>query len=298
LSQSWDDEDFSFAKVLSGQQEERPRWKRVLDSQDHAMGMILGRIFVQEYFPAPTKQRYVNLVEAIRSAYRDRIHRLNWMSDETKAKALEKLAKMKAKVGYPDHWKDYSTLLISTNSYCENMMNASRWHYNDMISKFGKPVDRTEWDMNPQTYNAYYDDANNEIVLPAAIFTVPGKSDDQLDDALVYGYAAAGTIGHEITHGFDDEGRKFDANGNLEDWSRNSTATNPCPVFTSMAMPASAKTSPIMAACCWDSMPSRKPNNTAKENPSLVLLPCNVISSATPWAGSTTNAMKTCANNF
>lgn len=219
LGQAWDDEDFSFeGKVLGGQQQERPRWKRVLDSQEHAMGMVLGRIFVQDYFPERTKQRYTNLVHAVLAAYRERIDRLDWMSKATKEKALEKLSRIKAKVGYPDHWKDFSTLIISTNSYCENMKNAARWHFQDMISKFGKPVDRTEWDMTPQTYNAYYDDANNEIVLPAAIFTVPGMRDDELDDALVYGYAAASTIGHEITHGFDDEGRRFDANGNLNDW--------------------------------------------------------------------------------
>ncbi len=219
LSKAWDEEEFSFAgKVLSGQKEQRPRWKRTLDSQGHAMGMILGRIFVQEYFPPKTKERYSNLVEAIRTSYGERIDKLDWMSAATKAKAHEKLAKIVSKVGYPDKWKDYSALVISTNSYCENMMNASRWGYNDMISKFGKPVDRTEWEMTPQTYNAYYEPANNEIVLPAAMFAVPGMRDDQLDDAFVYGYAAASTIGHEITHGFDDEGRKFDAKGNLTDW--------------------------------------------------------------------------------
>jgi len=219
LGKAWDDEDFSFGgKVLSGQQQERPRWKRVLDSQEHAMGMLLGKSFVRDYFPARAKQRYVGLVEAILGAYRERIDRLDWMSEPTKVRAREKLAKVKAKVGYPDHWKDYSTLVVGTNTYAENMMNAARWHFQDMISKFGKPVDRTEWDMTPQTYNAYYDDANNEIVLPAAIFTVPGLRDEDLDDALVYGYAAASTIGHEITHGFDDEGRRFDAAGNLKDW--------------------------------------------------------------------------------
>jgi len=219
LGKAWDDEDFSFSgKVLGGQLEERPRWKRVLDSQEHAMGMVLGRLFVRDYFPERVKERYTNLVGTILTAYRERIDRLDWMSEPTKDKAREKLAKVKAKVGYPDHWKDYSTLVVDTNSYAENMMNAARWHFQDMISKFGKPVDRTEWDMTPQTYNAYYDDANNEIVLPAAIFTVPGMKDEDLDDALVYGYAAASTIGHEITHGFDDEGRRFDAAGNLKDW--------------------------------------------------------------------------------
>jgi len=182
------------------------------------MGMVLGKIFVQDYFPERTKQRYAGLVGAILTAYRERLDRLDWMSEPTKERAREKLGKIQAKVGYPDHWKDFSTLVVGTNSYAENMKNAARWHFNDMIVKFGKPVDRTEWDMTPQTYNAYYDDANNEIVLPAAIFTIPGIRDEELDDALVYGYAAASTIGHEVTHGFDDEGRRFDSAGNLNDW--------------------------------------------------------------------------------
>jgi len=219
LTKAWDEEEFSFSgQVLSGQKEQRPRWKRVLDSQGHAMGMVLGKIFVKEYFPEKAKKRYTNLVEAIRTAYRERIDRLDWMSDATKSKAREKLARITAKVGYPDKWKDYSALVVSTNSYCENLMNAARWKYNDMISKFGKPPDRKEWQMTPQTYNAYYRPENNEIVLPAAIFAVPGFRDDELDDALVYGYSGASTIGHEITHGFDDEGRQFDPDGNLKDW--------------------------------------------------------------------------------
>lgn len=136
LDPKFDAEHFAFyGKVLNGQKEPRPRWKRVLDAQEGAMGMVLGRIFVQEYFPAATKQRYVNLVEAIRAAYRARIDRLDWMSASTKAKAQAKLAAMTAKVGYPDTWKDYSTLMIGTNSYAENMMNAARWHYQDMLAK-------------------------------------------------------------------------------------------------------------------------------------------------------------------
>ncbi len=227
LGKTFDDEHFAFyGKVLNGQKEPRPRWKRVLDAQEGAMGMVLGRIFVQEYFPVATKQRYVNLVEAIRTAYRARIERLDWMSAETKAKAQTKLAAMTAKVGYPDKWKDYSTLVVGTNSYTENMMNASRWHFQDMVSKYGKPVDRTEWGMTPQTYNAYYKPENNEIVLPAAAFTIPGIADADVDDAVAYGYAGASTIGHEITHGFDDEGRQFDAKGNLADWWSATDDTN------------------------------------------------------------------------
>jgi len=157
-------------------------------------------------------------VEAVRTAYGERIDKLDWMSPATKAKAHEKLAAITKKVGYPDKWKDYSTLTIGRASYAQNMMNAKRWEIEDMISKFGKPVDRAEWEMTPQTYNAYYNPSNNEIVLPAAQFMIPGFADDQIDDAVVYGYVAASTIGHEITHGFDDEGRQYDAKGNLADW--------------------------------------------------------------------------------
>ncbi len=219
LGKQFDDESFRFdGQVLNGLKEQRPRWKRVLDAEGAAMGMVLGKIFVQEYFPEAAKRRYAALVEAIRSAYSERIERLEWMSQETKAKAQKKLAAVAPKVGYPDKWKDYSALVVGRDSYTQNMMNAARWRFNDAVSKFGKPVDRTEWEMTPQTYNAYYNPSNNEIVLPAAIFTIPGVPDAQVDDAVVYGYAAAGTIGHEITHGFDDEGRQFDAAGNLAEW--------------------------------------------------------------------------------
>jgi len=219
LSKEIDQEDFNFYhKVLSGQKEPRPRWKRVLDAENEAMGMVLGRIFVKEYFPESAKKRYTDLVEAIRSAYGERIDRLDWMSDATKAKAHQKLAAVTRKVGYPDKWKDYSALIIGQSSYCENMMSAARWRFDDMLSKFGKPVDRSEWTMTPQTYNAYYNPSNNEIVLPAAIFEIPGMKDSDVDDAIVYGYAGASTIGHEITHGFDDEGRQYDSAGNLAEW--------------------------------------------------------------------------------
>jgi putative endopeptidase len=219
LSSAFDAEHFDFhGRAMSGQQEQRPRWKRALDEENDAMGMVLGRIFVGEYFPAASKQRYATMVEAIRDTYRARIERLDWMGADTKAKALAKLAAITPKVGYPDHWKDYSALVVGRDSYAANVMNAQRWQFNDNLSKFGKPVDRTEWDMTPQTYNAYYNPSNNEIVLPAAIFMVPGVPDAQVDDAVAYGYVAASTIGHEITHGFDDEGRQFDAQGNLSGW--------------------------------------------------------------------------------
>jgi putative endopeptidase len=227
LKASTDAEHFAFyGRVLNGQKEPRPRWKRVLDAQESAMGMMLGKVFVEEFFPAAAKERYTKLVEAIRAAYRERINRLEWMSAETKAKAQRKLATMTSKVGYPDKWKDYTGLEVGTDSYADNMKKAARWHFQDMLKKFGKPVDRTEWEMTPQTYNAYYRPENNEIVLPAAIFAIPGVADAKVDDAVVYGYAGASTIGHEITHGFDDEGRQFDAQGNLADWWTATDATN------------------------------------------------------------------------
>ncbi len=140
------------------------------------------------------------------------------MSDSTKQKALIKLAAIKKKVGYPDKWKDFSTMQIGTNSYVENVINANIWWHNYYMYKLGKPVDRDEWEMTPQTYNAYYNPSNNEIVLPAGIFTVPGYRDEDLDDATVFGNAGASTIGHELTHGFDDQGRLYDEKGNLKNW--------------------------------------------------------------------------------
>jgi len=209
---------FEYRKTLTGAAKPRPRWKRVLDSEEGAMGEALGQLFVKEYFNEKAKQRYNDLVEAIRDAYKDRIKNLSWMSDSTKQKALDKLSKITKKVGYPDKWKDFSAMQIDAAPYVINMQHANEWWHNYNINKLGKPVDRTEWDMSPQTYNAYYNPSNNEIVLPAGMFTVPGVRDENLDDAFVYGYAAASTIGHEITHGFDDQGRQYDAKGNLKSW--------------------------------------------------------------------------------
>jgi putative endopeptidase len=209
---------FDYRKALSGTSKPRPRWKRTLDAEEHILGEALGQLFVKEYFPEKAKERYSNLVEAIRDAYKARIQHLDWMSDSTKAKALDKLSKITKKVGYPDKWKDFTAMQIGKVAYATNMQHASDWWHNYEFSKLGKPVDRTEWDMSPQTYNAYYNPSNNEIVLPAGMFTVPGMRDEELDDAFVYGYAAASTIGHEITHGFDDQGRQYDAKGNLKSW--------------------------------------------------------------------------------
>ncbi len=209
---------FNFSKLFSGAKVRRARWKRAISGEEGAMGELLGKLYVKEFFNETAKKRYENMVEAIRSALKDRIANLTWMSDTTKQKAYAKLASMKKKVGYPEKWKDFSALEIGRVSWVENMMNANMFWHNYNVNKLGKPVDRDEWDMTPQTYNAYYNPSNNEIVLPAGIFTVPGYRDEELDDATVYGYAGASTIGHEITHGFDDEGRQFDEKGNLVSW--------------------------------------------------------------------------------
>ena len=209
---------FDYRKTLTGAKEPRARWKRVLDAEEGAIGEALGQLFVKEYFSETAKKRYNGMVENIRAAYKERIGKLSWMSDSTKQKAYEKLAKITKKVGYPDKWKDFSSLKIDDGPWVLNMERAGGWWYNYQINKLGKPVDRTEWGMTPQTYNAYYNPSNNEIVLPAGIFAVAGYRDEDLDDALVYGYAAASTIGHEITHGFDDQGRQYDDAGNLKNW--------------------------------------------------------------------------------
>jgi putative endopeptidase len=219
LNKPFDLEMFRFyGTVLSGNKEQLPRWKRVLDTENGLMGEVLGQIFVKEYFPEKTKERYVKLVEAMRTSFKEHIEKLDWMSPETKQRAYDKLAKVNPKVGYPDHWKDFSSLSINRGPYALNVMRGNTFWHRYEAKKLGKPVDRTEWDMTPQTYNAYYNPSNNEIILPAAQFLIPGINDEDVDDAVVYGYAAASTIGHEMTHGFDDQGRQFDAKGNLKKW--------------------------------------------------------------------------------
>ena len=218
LDKTTNDNYFAYRKTLTGAREQRPRWKRTLDAEENAIGEALGQLFVKEYFNETAKKRYSDLVEAIRDAYKERIAKLTWMSDSTKQKAYAKLAAITKKVGYPDKWKDFSALKIDKGPFVLNMQRANEWWTDYYNNKFGKPVDRTEWEMTPQTYNAYYNPSNNEIVLPAGMFSVPGMKDEELDDAFVYGYAAASTIGHEITHGFDDQGRQYDAKGNLTDW--------------------------------------------------------------------------------
>ncbi len=211
-------EAFNFNKLFSGAKVRKPRWKRIIQMEENAMGEMMGKLYVNEFFNETAKKRYAVMVDAIKDALKDRIAKLEWMSDSTKQKAYTKLASIKSKVGYPDKWKDLSTMKIGRESFAANYMSANAWWHNYEFNKLGKPVDRDEWDMFPQTYNAYYNPSNNEIVLPAGIFTVPGYRDEELDDAVVYGYAGASTIGHEITHGFDDEGRQFDEKGNLKSW--------------------------------------------------------------------------------
>jgi putative endopeptidase len=219
LSRPFDEENFNFyGKTLDGKKEQRPRWKRVLDNEEAGMGELLGQLYVQKYFSEKTKLRYEKMVSDIMDAFRDRVNKLDWMSPTTKEKALAKLSAVTKKVGYPDKWKDFSALTIARDSYVQNVLQTNIWSFNYQLNKLGKPVDRTEWDMTPQTYNAYYNPSNNEIVLPAAIFIIPGVPDSLADDALVYSYAGGSTIGHELTHGFDDEGRQYDAKGNLSDW--------------------------------------------------------------------------------
>lgn len=219
INKKFEEEHFEFyGKVLTGATEQRPRFKRVLDNTNGLLGEILGMEYVKLYFPPEDKVRTIQLVSNMVDAFAERIKKLDWMNAETKEKALTKLSTMVKKIGYPDVWKDYSSLEISRDSYVNNVLNARNWHYKDDISKLNKPVDRTEWHMNPQTYNAYYNPSNNEIVIPAAILTVPGKKMSEVDDAFLYGFIGASTIGHEMTHGFDDQGRLYDSEGNLKGW--------------------------------------------------------------------------------
>ena len=219
LSQPFVEENFKFyGTTLRGAKAMRPRWKRVLDMQEDALGDALGQLFVKEYFKPEAKARYDTLVKNVVASFAEHIQKVDWMSAPTKVVALDKLHKIAPKVGYPNKWKDYSNLTIDRSSLAANVMRANQWQYNYQLHKLGKPVDRTEWGMTPQTYNAYYNGSNNEIVLPAAAFAIPTLLDADADDALVYGYAGASTIGHELTHGFDDEGSQYDAHGNLHEW--------------------------------------------------------------------------------
>jgi putative endopeptidase len=217
LSSPFVDENFAFfGKTLTGVQENRPRWKRAVSAVEDNMGELVGRMYVEKYFKAEAKQRMMQLVENLRSTYAERIKGLEWMSEETKQKALAKLAKFNAKIGYPDKWRDYSSLEIIKGDLPGNMLRAAAFEYQRQLNKLGKPIDRSEWLMTPQTVNAYYNPTMNEVVFPAAILQPPFFNVDA-DDAVNYGGIGA-VIGHEMTHGFDDQGRKSDGDGNLTEW--------------------------------------------------------------------------------
>jgi putative endopeptidase len=207
-----------FGTILNGTPEQRPRWKRMLDQEERHLGDALGQLYVGRYFSPATKARYERLTDEIFTAFRERIRSLGWMSEATKRRALTKLGTVTRKVGYPERWRDYSRYEVDRDSFLGNCVRGNAWSSDYEIAKLYKPVDRTEWGMTPQTYNAYYNPSNNEIVLPAAVFILPGIADSLVDDAIVYAYAGGATIGHEIIHGFDDEGRKFDEHGNLVSW--------------------------------------------------------------------------------
>lgn len=225
LSDDFRAEVFNFSgKVLSGAKEDRPRWKRTIGEIDDVLGEAVGQMYVQKYFPAAAKERMQHLVKNLQTALGERISNLEWMGDSTKQKALEKLNAFTVKVGYPDKWKDYTTLEIKNDSYWENMVRASRWELADEMGRIGKPVDKSEWLMTPQTVNAYYNPTTNEICFPAGILQPP-FFDMNADDAFNYG-AIGVVIGHEMTHGFDDQGRQYDKEGNLTDWWNAADAEN------------------------------------------------------------------------
>lgn len=217
LSDDFTNASFEFSKVMSGVQQQRPRWKRALGATEGTLGEAVGQLYVEQYFPESSKEYMVGLVENLRTALGKHIINLPWMSDETKLNAIKKLNAFTVKIGYPDKWKDYSGLNIDPAlSYYENMHNASMWHQAETLAKWGKPVDKTEWGMTPQTVNAYYNPMANEIVFPAAILQAP-FFDPNSSDAENYGGIGV-VIGHEMTHGFDDQGRNFDADGNMVNW--------------------------------------------------------------------------------
>ena len=217
LSDEIAEEDFDFnSRVMRGTSEQQPRWRRAVGVVGSALGEGVGQMYVEKYFPAEAKERMKTLVANLQEALGERIRGLEWMGDETKAKALEKLSTFYVKIGYPDKWRDYSELEINNDSYWENTKRVSRWSSAYRMSQFGKPVDRDEWFMTPQTVNAYYNPTTNEICFPAGILQYP-FFDMEADDAFNYG-AIGVVIGHEMTHGFDDQGRQYDKDGNLKDW--------------------------------------------------------------------------------
>jgi putative endopeptidase len=217
LSSDFVDQDFAFFHtVLLGTKELKPRWKRIAEATDAALGEALGQLYVEKYFPPEAKAKANQIVDNLREAYRLRIEKLDWMSEEAKKHAFTKLEKLVQKIGYPDKWRDYSALEIKQDAYVLNVIRANIFEFDRIIKKVGKPVDKIEWEMTPPTVNAYFHPLNNEIVFPAGILQPP-FFDPKADDAVNYG-AMGMVIGHEITHGYDDQGRQFDADGNMNNW--------------------------------------------------------------------------------
>jgi len=217
LSKPFAEESFAFySKTLNGQKQLEPRWKRVLGAINETMGMALGELYVAKAFPPESKARALELVNNVKDALKTRIEHLDWMSAETKHKAVEKWATFLPKIGYPDKWRDWSGVTISADNYYANVLAATEFDYAYEMAKVGKPTDRLEWGMTPQTVNAYYNPTDNTINFPAAILQTP-FFDAKADDAVNYGGIGA-VIGHEATHGYDDEGSQFDAEGNNANW--------------------------------------------------------------------------------
>jgi putative endopeptidase len=216
LSSSFVKASFNFSSALSGQKVEAPRNERISGLVDGSLGELLGQLYVEKYFTPAAKQYMANLVNNLKATLGERIQNLTWMSAETKARALKKLAAFTVKIGYPDKWQQYEGLEIERGDYAGNLRRIAQWRYNYNVSQLGKPVDKTRWGMSPPTVNAYYSPTNNEIVFPAGILQFP-FFDFGADDAVNYGGIGA-VIGHEMTHGFDDQGRQYDADGTLRDW--------------------------------------------------------------------------------
>ncbi|SHL65673.1 M13 family metallopeptidase [Hymenobacter psychrotolerans] len=216
LPKAYSDEAFRFAQVQSGARQQPVRWKRMLSATDATLGEAFGQLYVDKAFSPEAKQKALDMVTNIRASMAEHIQTNTWMSDATKQEALKKLNALRVKIGYPDVWKDYSALSISRESYLQNVLAARQWNYAQNVKKYGGPIDRNEWGMTPPTINAYYNPPMNEIVFPAG-YLQPPFFDPNADDAVNYG-AIGGVIGHEITHGFDDQGRQYDSQGNLRDW--------------------------------------------------------------------------------
>jgi putative endopeptidase len=216
LSKVFRDERFEFGKLFSGAKKQEEHWKKMVNRTDNGLKDLLGQLFVQKNFPPEAKKRMDELVNNLQKAFKARIGKLDWMSDTTKLRAQEKLAAFLKKIGYPDKWKNYDDVTITRDNFYENMRSIARHDYNESINKIGKTVDKTEWGMTVPTVNAYYNPTFNEIVFPAGILQFP-FFDMKADDAINYGGIGM-VIGHEMTHGFDDQGRQYDAQGNLKDW--------------------------------------------------------------------------------